>query len=248
MNSNIYIFPIPEIEQMIIDYLDPYSDLYQLMSVNKYFLQLIKQTRKYKEMKKFKVEMKWFKPEPNDKDKYQFIFWMACDGFLFIVKYLLKKYPDKINVHYKREQAFKCACRQGHLEIAKYLYEYTSDGVKNKINIHIDNEFSFRWACYNGHLAIVKWLYDLEPMNKIDVHTNEETAFKWACEDGHLNVAKWLYQLNLTNKVDIRVNNDEIFKRSCLHGRLEVVKWLTTLCSDYHYEIINDEIKYRISS
>lgn len=51
---------------------------------------------------------------------------------------------------------FRCACRNGALDFAKWLYT----NFKN-IDIHAFNEYAFRSACMFGYLDIAKWLYGL---------------------------------------------------------------------------------------
>ena len=46
---------------------------------------------------------------------------------------------------------FRWACKKGHLEIIKYLFETFKDTEMNKAN----NYYGFIIACINGHLEIL---------------------------------------------------------------------------------------------
>ena len=50
---------------------------------------------------------------------------------------------------------FMTVCRNGHLEVAKWLLE-----VKPDINISAYNDYAFRCACEYGHLELAQWLAD----------------------------------------------------------------------------------------
>ena len=66
---------------------------------------------------------------------------------------------------------FDCSCRNGHINIAQWLYELS---IKNNqpINIHVNNEEAFRLSCTNGHINVAQWLYELSIQNNqpIDIH------------------------------------------------------------------------------
>ena len=58
------------------------------------------------------------------------------------------------------EKGFRLACRNGYIEILKYLIDVAgiknNNTNKNGINIYVKNEKAFRKACANGHIEIVK--------------------------------------------------------------------------------------------
>ena len=96
------------------------------------------------------------------------------------------------------ECAFRSACKNGHLEVAKWLLS-----IKTDINILIQNEYAFQFACQEGHLEVAKWLLSVKP--DIDISANEEYAFKFACEKGNVNIAQWLSTLNETYYIEIDI-------------------------------------------
>lgn len=202
MSSNEYIIPIPEIESMILDYLDSIEDVLNLFSINKYFSRIVSINKIYLEFIKFH-EVKNHIHDPNSLDyagKEIKLFWKTCiGGYLFIMKYLLakKKYSDRINIRYYWDYAFRLCCVHGHLEMAKWLHQF-SLAKNNLINIHSASEYAFRWSCRNGHLDIAKWLYQLSQTTKeiIDIHINSDYIFKKCCRYRRLDVVEWLCSIH----------------------------------------------------
>ena len=60
---------------------------------------------------------------------------------------------DEVNVHANNEDGFRSACKNGHLEVIKYLMS-----LDDKPNIHAYEDYGFRFACKNGHLEVIKYL------------------------------------------------------------------------------------------
>ena len=144
------------------------------------------------------------------------------------------KVKPKINVSAEDNQAFRYACSNGHLEVAKWLLT-----VKSDVNISEYNEHAFRSACHSGHQEIAKWLLSVKP--DINISANDEHAFRSACHNGHQEIAKWL----LTLKPDINVNakNDEAFLYACSKNKLQLALWLQSICVERYVIFINDDNK-----
>lgn len=249
MNSTYYIFPIHEIERIILDYLDEITDWKKLILVNKYFYNLISDDPTYLEIKNFcriKKSIDVF-CIPGNTNRDTLNLWKACQmGYLRVMKYLLMKYSnrDMIQVHYFREFAFQLCCRGGHTEPAKWLYEFTRFNKKSVIDIRQDNNYAFNSSCENGHIETAKWLYELSKTdNRIDIHSEDESVFRFSCVYGRLELAKWLYKISYTDEnklIDIRARNDHAFRTSCRSNTIEIAKWLCSLCPDYKVRIEND--------
>jgi ankyrin repeat protein len=182
---------------------------------------------------------------------------------LYIAKYLYGICPG-INVSVDNNHVFRTACANGHLVIAKWLYEinpYIDDiswkyaFINGCTNGHLNvvewlrlsnpgipncvNDDTFIIACKYGHLNIAKYLYDLNP--DINISAENEYAFVIACGNGHLNVAEWLYLIK--PDINISASNDRAFRLACGNNQLNVVRWLSTFNpSKYDYKIVNDKI------
>jgi ankyrin repeat protein len=146
---------------------------------------------------------------------------------------------SRINIHAYDEYAFRYACRNGHLDIVKFLLTLEPDHVR--IDIHTYDEHAFLYACRNGHLDVVKFLLTLEPYyGRIDIHIMDEEAFRWACYNGHLDIVKFLLTLEPDHgRIDIHACGEWAFLLACQNGHLDVVKYLISLepdheCIDIH--------------
>ena len=107
-----------------------------------------------------------------------------------MIKQELKEKYKKLNKEELNNQ-FINACRDGHLEVVKYLL--TSPKLKKHANIHEEKDSGFRWACEKGRLEVVKYLLtSAELTEHADIHAINDLGFIWACEKGHLEVVKCL--------------------------------------------------------
>lgn len=88
-------------------------------------------------------------------------------------------------------KAFDLSCKNGHLEIVKWL-------VSIGMDIYANNNEAFRLSCYKGHHHIAKWIYSVGSVN---VHADINNAFIASCFGGHNDIAKWLISLD---SVDIQ--------------------------------------------
>jgi hypothetical protein len=76
-----------------------------------------------------------------------------------------------------RGNAFKEACRKGHLHIIIWLHRVGVD-------IHVDNDYGLILACLYGHLEIARWLHK----HNADIYTGKGKAFLAACQGCHLDI------------------------------------------------------------
>ena len=141
-------------------------------------------------------------------------------GHLEIVKWLLSlnECADIICEDYF--DAFKSACYNGNLEIAKILY---NEDDNLDINYISHGEHIFECVCRSGNLEIAKWLYSLD--NKINIDYKE--AFKNASKSGNIEILKWVYFLD--NNYDIHDISYAIFHDALLYGNLDIAKWIYSL-------------------
>lgn len=296
-DSKVGLSPIQEIDEMIVSHLDSVGDMMRLIQVNKYFHQIIRKLEISAEMHKLQMYLDGTQLITLNRKS---LFYKVCNcGSLQIAKYLLEKYSvpikyidDAINIscccgyldnfkfflsinknfdiHCNNERLFRDACREGHLEVAQFIFSF------GKVNIYAQNDYAFRLACGRGHLHIVEWLCQLEPIMTINIRAENESAFIACCKNNYLHVAEFIYKLSvkMNNIIDIHIGCDEPFMICCKKGHVEMAKfiyyidntinfrnldgcpfytscvrnhpevaqWLTTLCPRYKVEITDGRV------
>lgn len=84
--------------------------------------------------------------------------------------------------------AFHAACRNGHVEVARYLRSRGAD-------VNARGYFgapAMHWAAINGHGAVVEWLVEAGADLTIRDPRFDGTPAGWAREGGHHALAGWL--------------------------------------------------------
>jgi hypothetical protein len=115
------------------------------------------------------------------------------------------------DVHSCNEGSLRWACRNGHLEVAKYLISVGAD-------IHCNNNIALIETSSHGNLEVVKFLVS----QGADIHTLNEWPLKIASIWGHLEVVKYLVSVG----ADVHANEDIALREASHYGHLEVVKFL----------------------
>lgn len=234
-----YIFQIPEIEDLILDFLDPHTDYQNLAQVNKYFNEIIGEDPVYLSLKKFSQNVEQMEIHPAwvfEPSKIQSYFMKACRyDYLHTAEYLFSEFKTLIDIHFSDEYVFRCSCAYGHLRITKFLLS-----IEKNIDIHVMKEWAFRQSCVNGHFETVKYLLSLKRDDKIDIHIENEYAFRKACTNGYLSIAKFLYSFD--DKIDIHAKHDIAFYASCRNDHLQIAEWLSSLYKGYYLVVDNEEI------
>ena len=115
-------------------------------------------------------------------------------GSIDVVRLLLSQTPKPLlnTLSYYGENAMILACRKGHLDIVKLLYENGSP-----IDQEAKDGFTgFIYACSGGYLELVEYLF-VHGAN-INHHNKEyDTGFTLACYNGHLEIVKFLIGLGI---------------------------------------------------
>ena len=146
-----------------------------------------------------------------------------------------------IDMCYNDELLFHKVCENGHLKVAKWLY-----------NLHpyilIDNYTSiFNIAYTKGYLNMLKWVVKKDP-EYLEDKTKLIVPFWESCLNGKLNIAKWIYA-NSNERV-YSLNKRSLYygyKRNmlldiCGEGNLFIIKWLLTIIPSIEDEADTMEI------
>lgn len=101
----------------------------------------------------------------------------------------------RIDIHDRKEHAFRMACGNGHLEVVKYLIWLGENGHK-RINIHAMFNHAFRLACHAEHLDVADYLISLySTYDQITMTEDCGTVFYSACLRKQVNVVKYLISI-----------------------------------------------------
>ena len=158
------------------------------------------------------------------------IFHEYCkSGNLLQAKLFYESNPD-IDIS-AMEYAFRVACANGHMDIAKWLLTVTPC-----INVRAKDDYAFRYACANGNIDVAKWLLTVKL--DIDISAQDDCAFRYAYAGGHLELAKWL--LIVKPDIDISAENDYAFRWACENGHMDIAKWLLEIKPDINISAYND--------
>ena len=168
-----------------------------------------------------------------DSEEYYHAFHSSCDyGHISIVKLLYNSVPiDEFYIrmtnYIELNDCLVSVVRNGHLELAKWLY--------NLDIFDINNEILYIEVCSGGHINMLELLNSLETIS-IDI---QKKGFEYACYNNHLDMAKWLYEL-----VNIDLDNefyDEFIIKMCEninnmanYKNYDVILWICSKCPRYH--------------
>ena len=98
---------------------------------------------------------------------------------------------NSIDIHRDNENMFLLACKNGNLDIVKYLIINAEKYSGKKINIHIKGNCAFNKACMNNHVNIVKYLMTIAEDysgKKIDINYNNDEAFAYAYIKNNIDI------------------------------------------------------------
>ena len=85
--------------------------------------------------------------------------------------------------------AFKCACKQGHLHVAKWLYTAFQRTLDFRSWVTPD---AFHMACVHGHLDVAKWLHTVYQLTIDKACLCSGQTYCATHSEGYQNVCDWL--------------------------------------------------------
>lgn len=120
-------------------------------------------------------------------------------------------------------KAFLLACKNGHLECARWLFAQYPDIEKNRPVKHN----ALCCACAGGHLELARWLDEKFLFVEAIVRAYERNrALRMACINGHTEVASWLRERFRLDVADARALDNEALFAAAAHGDTEVLLML----------------------
>ena len=122
-----------------------------------------------------------------------------------------------------RFTAFKCACSNGHVDIAQWLYTLHPKVAHDHPSVIYYTIIS---SSEEGHIEILKWLLMIAtPHNNL--YEVMYRAFNSACRKGHLHCAKYLYEQYNRSNIPSKLPTTECIISSCSNNEnLQLIKWL----------------------
>jgi hypothetical protein len=119
--------------------------------------------------------------------------------------------------NYDDSACIRWSCRNGHIDLVKYLLETDSIFI-----ITTRNNYCFRFACYNKHYDLATYLMDKFP--EINIRDCDEHAFRLVCCNNNFEFAKKLYDIDPT--INIGVFKLYCFKKVCENDNVDFAKWI----------------------
>ena len=144
----------------------------------------------------------------------------------------------KLNIRMKkidRSIVFREACRDGHIEFAKYIFgRFNSDYyVQDTRHIWRGIEFKvFNDVCLLGHIDTAKWLMELSVAGMIEpIDQDLCYIFYEVCCNGHTDVVDWLWSLDTNRMYQLQT----VFRNSYRYNHLDLMEW--TIGKDVEHNI-----------
>lgn len=175
-----YLFPLQEVEERIIDFLSPVSDLKNILLLSKYYHELTTHNKLFIQFKQCYLD--GLQREiicRKELNNYVFVLLSVIlknatkHGFLKIIQFVFyeKKYEFLFRSPIYRD-IFEISCQYGQFKITKWLH--TNLNKKYKKIFRYD--FSFKLAVRGGHSKTIKWLLDFKNRNQIEIDIHSDSA------------------------------------------------------------------------
>lgn len=164
----------------------------------------------------------------SDKHGDTSLIWASQNGFLDIVKFLISRGANINTRNFNDWTAFKCACMEGHYEIAAFLLD-TNNLQKDKLEADAGTALIF--ASKNGHMNIIKLILERDiPLTKVDFQDeNGDTAAIWSSQNGHFDLLKML----IKHGANVHIPSKRLWNSllcSVWSGHIVIANYLLTEC------------------
>lgn len=147
-------------------------------------------------------------------------------GYLKLLKHLhrnCKSALDGVSAE-AGSDAWREACVNNHLEVAKWLYEIYNPAQVYGIEIlRIEVQLMVYVV---GYLELARWLHTTLGLTRENVTVVDNYVLRVTCEKGRLEFAKWLHATYSLTPEDAKAENNEALRHACKGGHLEIAKWL----------------------
>lgn len=243
-----------DVQSIIVSFLHK-DDIYCYTEVCKTFLKTIKTIKKFKNLppclsyKKYYYPcvsyivksinlILWAKTHKSFKLTYDSINFVARNGDLDILRFLLNNYSEefKNKTDDINPQVFFEAAQNGFIHIIKWLYKnnYTPNymaiagaveyGDLKMVKWMVEHDFpinchAVNFAAYNNNVIVLKYL--LEEVNC----ELTDTLYNCAAENGSLKVLKYLFNYAV-NDLSIPIWDSSTIVSAAEYGHLNIIKYL----------------------
>lgn len=188
------------------------------------------------ENKNFDLARKLF--DSVDLEEKEINFGFICGyGYLEFAKWMVKNDPQ-IDIHNNNEFAFRMACKNGKLDVCKWLYDISKDN--NKINITIYKNDPIRKASKYGHINVVEWLIDKIGMKNFNIVDQNYKIFRITCQNNQLKMAQKLYNTFPIPEYILSTSFYESLNKGSASTTLWLLEILNIYKTKYNYKKLND--------
>ena len=124
--------------------------------------------------------------------------------YLSIVKYFIEQQKcDPNSTNNKEQTPLHCACQEGEIDIAQYLFQDCAVDIDSKDK---EGTTPFLEAVMNGHLTLVEYLIK-QGCDLLQANCYGNTPVHLAALNGHLSIVKYFIDQqkcdpNIINKIE----------------------------------------------
>jgi len=169
----------------------------------------------------------------------------AClSGHLDVVKLLLSTYP-KIDMSDHFSCLFQNSCKNGHLNIAQFLFNYKENLIASQstwsnawwswVDKKMLFQMSLRIACKHGQKHVVEWLWSIlvqENYHELQL----QPAINCACESGNIELVRWLFK-----QTDSSVEWTIPFRLACENKHAKLAYWIHLFDKTRFIVVLNED-------